>query len=345
MKLTQILLSLALLAPGAMPADDTADHAADAEHAATDREGDASVFGELFAHLVPYPLTALWFSVDPPFIHVVKPYPADAEGNPLRGTAAHPVNYHSSSDLTAARLDELGGGFGLLIYNINTVMWIAGLLLFLVFVPMKRKAVALAGQAPRGVFYGMFEPLVLFVRDEMVYAIMGKQHGRRFVPLFLTMFFFILFMNLLGLVYMGPVGGSATASWAVTLGLATVTFLWIHISGLMTYGPITHLKNFMPPGLPGVVVPGVVAVVEAVGIVVKPFALTVRLAANMTAGHLIVLALFGLIYFFASYFLALPILGMAVGIYALETFVAFVQAYVFTYLSIVFIGASVHPEH
>ena len=331
-----------LTAPAGHDAADAQDsHGA---HGFVDRSGDATLFGELFAHLVPHPVGALWFGGDKGFGSVL-PFAAHADGSPLKGSAEHPETFHSSADLTEYYVEEFGGGFGMIIYNINTVMWIVGVLLFLIFMPMKKKAVSLAGQAPRGgVLYGMMEPMVLFVRDEMVYAIMGKERGQRFVPLFLTMFFFILGLNLMGLISMGPLGGTATANLAVTAGLASVTLIWIHMSGLREHGPITHMKNFIPDGIPWFAMP-IIAVVEMIGIVVKPFALTVRLFANMTAGHLIVLALFGLVFFFANYLLTLPILGMAVGIYALELFVCFVQAYVFTYLSILFVGASVHPEH
>ena len=329
-------------APAAHDAS-AADDSHDA-HAPVDRANDATLFGELFAHLVPHPVGAVWFGGDKGF-GMVLPFKADADGKPLKGSAEHPETFHSTAEMSEHYSSEFGGGFGFMIYNINTVMWIVGVLLFVIFLPMKKKALALAGQAPRGgVLYGMMEPLVLFVRDEMVYAIMGKERGQRFVPMFLTMFFFILGLNLMGLVSIGSFGGTATANLAVTAGLATVTLIWIHVSGLREFGPITHLKNFIPHGIPWFAMP-IIAVVEMIGIVVKPFALTVRLFANMTAGHLIVLALFGLIYFFANYLLALPILGMAVGIYALELFVCFVQAYVFTYLSILFVGASVHPEH
>lgn len=348
MTLASLFLGLALLAPAA-PASDEHEGAAGHDDAAVhhgdeDRAGDATVFGELFAHLVPHPVTAVWIGGDAGFT-TVKPYATDADGNPLHGTPGHPETFHSGAELNAHYADAMGGGYGLMIYNVNTVMWIASLLMFLVFVPMRRKAEALAGEAPRGgVFYGMLEPVVLFVRDEMVYAIMGEHHGKKFVPLFLTMFFFILFMNLLGLVNLGAVGGTATANLAVTAGLSLVTFLYIHASGLKEHGPVKHWMNFIPHGIPWFAMP-IIAVVEAVGLIVKPCALTVRLFANLTAGHLIVLGLFGLIYFFGSWLLALPIFGMAVGIYGLELFVCFVQAYVFTYLSILFIGAAVHPDH
>jgi F-type H+-transporting ATPase subunit a len=118
----------------------------------------------------------------------------------------------------------------------------------------------------------------------------------------------------------------------------------IHVSGIKQHGFAAHWKNFIPHGLPWWVLP-IIVPVEILGMLVKPAALTIRLFANLTAGHLIVLALFGLVYFFNSSVIALPVMGMAIGIYCLELFVCFVQAYIFTYLSIVFVGASVHPDH
>ena len=172
---------------------------------------------------------------------------------------------------------------------------------------------------------------------------LGKKLGRPLVPLFLTLFLFILFMNIFGLLPLGSVGGTATANLAVTGGLALVTFLYIHFCGIKEHGFAKHWKNFVPH-VPWFVLP-IIVPVEAMGIIVKPVALTIRLFANLTAGHLIVLGLFGLTVFFGSAVIAVPTMGMAVAIYGLELFVCFVQAYIFTYLSIVFVGASLHPEH
>jgi len=188
---------------------------------------------------------------------------------------------------------------------------------------------------------------VLYVRDDMVYAVMGKEHGRGFVPLFLTQFFFILFMNIFGLIPLTALGGltwggTATANLAVTAGLAFVTLIVIHGSGIKEHGFFHHWKNLVPHGLPWFVLP-IMIVVEIVSMLVKPAALTIRLFANMTAGHLVMLGFFGLVYLFGL--IALPVLAMAIAIACLELFVCFVQAYIFTYLSIVFVGASVHPEH
>ncbi|GJM20562.1 MAG: hypothetical protein DHS20C15_04770 [Planctomycetota bacterium] len=342
------------IAPLATLSDDTeaspqadaghaSDHAADGEHAVVDRTGDASLFMDLFAHLTPHPITGVWFGGDAGFA-LVKPFAADEHGEPLHGTADHPVTFHSSAEFSEHYAAEFGGGFGVLIYNINTVMWIAAILLLLAFLPVAAKAKKLAGGPPRGGGYGLAESLVCFVRDEMVYAVMGKHHGRKFVPLFLSFFFFILFMNLLGLLPLGSFGGTATANLAVTAGLASVAFVMVQWAGIREHGFVSHWKNLVPHGLPIFVLP-IIVPVEILGMFVKPAALTIRLFANLTAGHLIVLGLFGLVYFFGSAVIAGPVVLMTIAIYALELFVCFVQAYIFTYLSIVFLGAAVHPDH
>lgn len=335
MKLLSLLLGLAMLASPATAAAD--------EAAAPDRVGDSSLFMELFAHLTPHPVAAIWWGGENGF-GFVKPYAADADGNPLHGTPDHPVAFHSPGEFKEHYSAAFGGGSGFMIYNINTVMWLAVLLLVLMFLPTAKKATALAGKPPRGTWYGMLESTVLFVRDEMVYGVMGKDHGRAFVPLFLTQFFFILMMNILGLMPLGPLGGTATANLAVTAALALTTFFVINSAGIKEFGFVQHWKNFAPHGVPTPVAI-FIAVLEIILMLVKPAALMIRLFANLTAGHLIVLGLFGLVYFFGSYAIGAPFAFMAIAIYCLELFVCFVQAYIFTYLSIVFIGASVHPEH
>jgi len=154
-------------------------------------------------------------------------------------------------------------------------------------------------------------------------------------------------MNIFGLIPLQMFGGlswggTATANLAVTAGLALTTLVVIHASGIKEHGFFHHWKNFLPHGLPWFVLP-IIIPVEIIGIIVKPAALTVRLFANMLAGHLVMLSFFGLVYVFGLY--ALPALAMAFAISVLELFVCFVQAYIFTYLSIIFVGASVHPEH
>ena len=301
-----LLAAPAVLAAGVDPAP-----AAPAlvEDAASDHGGElgaSEIFAQLFAHLSPHAVT---------HVHI--------------------------------------GEYEFTIWNINTVQWIAGGLLLVIMLLTARAARRNGTGAPKGAWYGIGESIILFVRDEMVYAVMGKQNGRPLVPFFLTLFFFILFLNLFGLVpdvfHWGTMG-TATANLAVTGGLALSSLIVIHLMGIAHHGPVKHWKNFIPH-VPLALVP-LMAVVEFAGIVVKPAALTIRLFANLTAGHLVVLGLFGLAYFtsaamggaLGNAMGALPLV-MAIAIYGLELFVAFVQAYIFTYLTIVFVGASVHPEH
>jgi F-type H+-transporting ATPase subunit a len=192
----------------------------------------------------------------------------------------------------------------------------------------------------------MFAGFARYIRDEMVYPVMGKEHGSHFLPYFLALFFFVFFQNALGLV---PHGATATASIAVTAAMAGTTFMAMIGCGMVVQGPVAFWKNLVPH-VPLLLWP-LMFVVELVGLIVKPVALTIRLFANMTAGHLIVLSCMGLIMFFgqaqaAVGFGSAPLaVGFGVFIMIIETFVALLQAYIFTTLSIMFVGAAIHPEH
>ncbi len=181
----------------------------------------------------------------------------------------------------------------------------------------------------------------------MVLPILGEKDGRRFLPYFLFLFFFIAFMNLLGLV---PYGATATASIFVTGAMAFTTLCFMLGAGMMEQGPAQFWKSLIPHGMPAWLVP-LMFVVELIGLFVKPFALMIRLFANMLAGHLVVLSFMGLIFFFAqslhevAYAVAVPATALAVFIMIIEGFVALLQAYIFTYLSILFVGMCMHPEH
>ena len=193
----------------------------------------------------------------------------------------------------------------------------------------------------------LFAGFAMWIRDEMVYPVMGKELGRRFLPYFLTVFFFILFMNLMGLV---PFSATATASIFVTSALALTTFLAMVGCGMAVQGPVAFWKNLVPH-VPAALWP-LMFVVEVIGLLVKPFALLIRLFANMSGGHMVVLSFMGLIFFMAQLWGtaggwgSTPIgVGFAVFIMIIEGFVAMLQAYIFTQLSIIFVHASVHPEH
>lgn len=204
-------------------------------------------------------------------------------------------------------------------------------------------------RAPSG-FANAVEAMVLFVRNEIAIANIGHD-GAKFAPYIMTLFFFILYANLLGLV---PHGSTATGNVAVTGALAITAFLVIEISGMLKLGPQGYLRTIFPrvPGMGGAgaaVMAVVMAPIELVGKFVKPFALAVRLFGNMTAGHFVILSLFGLIFLFGhldgwNWGIGVVTAGLVLGIMLLEIFVALLQAYVFALLTAVFIGLMQH-EH
>jgi F-type H+-transporting ATPase subunit a len=201
--------------------------------------------------------------------------------------------------------------------------------------------------APKGLLQNTFESLVLFVRDDIARPNIGAK-ADRFVPYLLTAFFFILILNYLGLV---PWGATATSNIAVTTILAVFTFIATQL-----FASKDHWKHvFWPPGVPTFVKP-ILIPVEIMGLFTKPFALAIRLFANMTAGHLVILSLIGLIFTFNGLFGSVAGWGVApvsvafsLFIYLLELLVSFLQAYVFTMLSAIFIGMAVashdHADH
>jgi F-type H+-transporting ATPase subunit a len=205
------------------------------------------------------------------------------------------------------------------------------------------------GKAPAG-FGGAIEAMVLFIRNDVAIANIGHR-GPQFAPLILTLFFFILYCNLLGLL---PWGATATGNLAVTGGLALCAFVVIEGSGLVALGPKGYLKTIVmvPPGMHGagaVAMATIMTPIEIIGKLVKPFALCLRLFANMTAGHFVILSLLGLIFLFGGWSamgLGVSILTVLFSLFmmCLELFVAFLQAYIFALLTSVFIGMMQH-EH
>ncbi len=193
------------------------------------------------------------------------------------------------------------------------------------------------GKAPSGFGNGL-EALVLYLRNEVVLPNIGP-HGNGYVPFLLTLFFFILFANLLGLV---PYGATATGNISVTATLAIITFVVIEIAGMKAQGKayintIIFWPHDMSLGMKLFISP-ILTPIELIGKFTKPFALAIRLFANMVSGHVVLLALLSLIFTFGSWLLVPVPLLMATGIVVLELFVAFLQAFIFTLLSSVFIG-------
>jgi len=216
------------------------------------------------------------------------------------------------------------------------MMFIVSILLILVM--WRAARINTKNLVPKGIG-NMVESIIVFIRDEVVIPNMGKE-GLKLLPFFLTVFFFILFSNLFGLL---PFMAQPTKNINVTTGLALVSFFTTQAMGIKKNGFIGYFKGLVPGGVPVFVLP-IMIVVEFIGLFTKPFALLMRLFANITAGSIIVLSLIGLIFImqYAGAVIAVP---FALFIYMLEIFVSLLQAYIFTMLSVLFINMAMHQEH
>jgi F-type H+-transporting ATPase subunit a len=215
------------------------------------------------------------------------------------------------------------------------MMLIAATLLVVGAIVARRQA----GTVSRGLA-NFLEMIIVYFRDEVVRPNLGE-HGDKYLPYFLTLFFFILLCNLIGLI---PYAMTPTSNIAVTGGLAFLTFAFINISGLWELGPVRYMKSFVPHGLPIGLVPAIWAI-EVLGLFTKALALCIRLFANMIAGHMLILVIISLIFIFNNLWIAPMSIAVAVAISVLEVFVCFLQAYVFTLLTALFVGAAVNPQH
>ncbi len=220
------------------------------------------------------------------------------------------------------------------------MMWIAGLFLLMLFgLAFRRRSLVPSGAA------NLLEIGVQFVRDEIAIKNLGDKDGRRLSPYLLTVFFFILTCNLLGLV---PYAATATGNINVTGSLALGTLVLVQLEGIRRHGALKHFKHMIPGGLPAWMFPVTLLIffIELLGfIVIKPFALMVRLFANMTAGHVAILAFISIVFALQNVLAAGLAVPFALFVYVLELLVALIQAYVFTMLTSLFIGLSLHPAH
>ncbi len=224
---------------------------------------------------------------------------------------------------------------------------LVALLLILAARNARREHAAGAHRGPRGAA-NVVEAFILYLRDEVALKNIG-QGGEKYVPYVVTVFFFILFCNMLGLL---PWGASPTGNVSVTAALAIMTFIIVEVAGMKALGPAGYAKTifFIPHGVPTFMKPIMLAImtpVEFLSKLTKPFALTIRLYANMTAGHAVVLALTGLLVMAgaaSALWIAPAPLIMAVAIMILEIFVALLQAYIFAMLTAVFIGLIRHAH-
>jgi F-type H+-transporting ATPase subunit a len=269
-------------------------------------------------------------------------------------------------------------GFGISKYMILEVVLAA----FLVLLFTRLAAKLRTGEPAKGRLANLLEAMILFVRDQIArpaidshdhhdhhdeahghdnshghaapahaQAVLEKHDGDRFVPLLLTLFFFVLGCNLLGMV---PWAGSPTAAFAVTLSLAGVTLLTVVVAGMRKFGFLGFFGNQVPSmDLPlplAIILKPLIFLIEMAGLLIKHGILAVRLLANMVAGHLVLLGIMGLISAAATYSMGLwaTVTGISVVsctlFSVLELFVAFLQAYIFTFLSALFIGAAVHQH-
>ena len=233
---------------------------------------------------------------------------------------------------------EEASGLSVLDFSITknaASMMLSIVILLLIFTAAGRSSAKNPGGAPTGISRFM-EPLVLYVRDEIAIPNIGEKNYKKYMPYLLTVFFFIWINNLLGLV---PAGANFTGNISVTLTLAAITMIITNLSGTKTYwGHI--FKPHVPLWLYPIMIP-----VELIGVISKPFALTIRLFANITAGHIIILSLISLIFIFKTVLIAPVSVGFVLFMSVLELLVAALQAYVFTLLSALFIGLALEEPH
>jgi F-type H+-transporting ATPase subunit a len=255
------------------------------------------------------------------------------------------------------------------------MLWFVAAIVFLVVTLSVRRYLKQERLIPSGFMNGL-EAVVEFVRDSIVLPNVGSKWVNTWSPLILTFFFFILSANAIGLIpifdslavidrlvlhtghesFLNKLirgGTTATANFNVTAALATITFFAIIIAGSTAHGFVKHWKNIVPHGLHPLIYVLLVPI-EIIGMFVKPFALTMRLAANMTGGHIAILSILSFVFLFTEMFAkaiagigvgVLVSIPLAVGISALEIIVVLVQAYVFTLLTAVFIGMAIHVHH
>jgi F-type H+-transporting ATPase subunit a len=247
-----------------------------------------------------------------------------------------------------ARLTDLFTGNDQIFYNFSITknvfgIFLAMVLLVLLFGYVAKMCAARKGEAPKGL-QNAIEPLVLFVRDEVVKPAIGEKHYQRFLPYLLTVFFFIWISNLLGLVpFLG--GLNVTGNIAVTFTLAFMVLgVQIFNGNKNFWGHI-----FWFPGVP-VPVKIVLAIIEFIGLFSKPFSLMIRLFANITAGHIIIMSIIGITFAFSAnsavgYTVGLVTSLFSVAMFTLELLVAAIQAYIFTLLASLMLGAAVEEHH
>lgn len=268
--------------------------------------------------------TETWYAHEGFGLFHEKIYKLDASGSLNFDEAGHPLN-ERPLDFSITK-------------NV-AAMLISVVFLLLIFGSMAKAYKKRKGKAPKGL-QSLLEPIVLFVRDEIAFPNIGHQY-RRFMPFLLTVFFFIWINNVMGLIPFFPGGANVSGNIAFTFVMGTITFLITTFNGNKNYW-----KHIFTPHVPVWLYP-IMIPVEIISVFSKPFALIIRLFANITAGHIVVLSLVSLIFIFKTVYVSPVSIAFVLFMDVLELLVGFLQAYIFTLLSALFIGMAIaeHAEH
>lgn len=272
--------------------------------------------------------------------HVIEPSHASPHDNIIT-TQLKSINNAIAHVNETVLKDKFFGIFDMRITKWVMMLWLAMLCCLAIFIPLaftiKKEKM---GSESRWV--NMWEMLIVStVHNEIVEPNFDGKYIKTAMPYFTTLFFFVLFCNYLGMI---PGFATATGNLAVTGGLAVLTLVLIIGVGVVKQGPLWFYKGTVPHGVPFVLGLCLLWPIELIGLLIKPFALTVRLFANMTAGHVVILIFIFLVMMFQSYFVGIGSILGALMIYLLELLVAFIQAFIFTTLSAMFIGSSMHAH-
>lgn len=262
----------------------------------------------------------------------------DENGHIIMDEHGHPVGKHE------ATLGDLIGGNSHVFYNFSITKNVFGLLLAVILLLVIFLSVAKAykqhpDKAPRGL-QSFMEPLILFVQNDIAIPFIGEKKYGKFLPYLLTLFFFIWINNLLGLIPIFPGSANVTGNIAVTMTLALFSLIMVLINGNKHFWG--HLLN--PSGVP-LPIKLILVPIELIGIFTKPFSLMIRLFANITAGHIIIMSIIGITFILQSYVVGVITTVFSVAMYILELLVAAIQAYIFTLLTAQMIGVAVEEVH
>lgn len=234
---------------------------------------------------------------------------------------------------------KIFGIFDMRITSSVLMMWLVVLIIAVIFIPIAIK-IKNEKYGSKSRWVNLWEVLISFIHDDIVASNFDPPYDKKAMPYMCTIFFFVLFCNTIGLI---PGFSTATGKLSVTCGLAVLTLLGMIGVGTVKQGPLWIFTGIVPHGIPTALFP-LMWILEFFGLLIKTFALTIRLFANMIAGHIVIIVFIMLAMLFQSYAVAAGSVAGALMIYMLELLVVFIQAYIFTMLSAMFIGSSLHAH-